>query len=176
MNVLIVFMVYWHCDENNKLCHGILSQTSQKCKTSYNIYVPNNLHDCLCIIILSTNPHNHPPLLPIKMPPQIVDCFEVLLANWPLTLDLSTISTMLLHGPIMNVTPLCTISIHHLAILITCDASLMSYECPIFCIAQDSMVHSICISILPLTSLLQVQKDSLVSMNSFHLITTICIV
>lgn len=86
MDALINFTAYWHRDEDNKLRRGILLQGSQKCTTSYDIYIPNNLHDCPHVVILSTNPHNHPPSLPIKTPPQIVDCFESLLSclEWKL--------------------------------------------------------------------------------------------
>ena len=61
-------------------------QSTQKCTTSYDIYVPNNLHDCPYVVILSTNPHNHPPPLPTKTPHRIVDCLEALLTclNWKL--------------------------------------------------------------------------------------------
>ncbi|KAF8122014.1 hypothetical protein EV363DRAFT_1405257 [Boletus edulis] len=68
-------------DEKNKLRRSVLSQSSEKCTTSYDIYVPNNLHDCTSVLILSTNPHNHLPPLPIKTPPQIVECFKALLLH-----------------------------------------------------------------------------------------------
>ena len=74
-------IVYWHCDANNKLCHGplLVSPQNEKCATTYDIYVPINLHDCPYVLILSTSPHNHLPLLLIKMPPQIIYCLESLL-------------------------------------------------------------------------------------------------
>ena len=70
---------------------------NEKCTTMYNIYVPTNLHDCLYVLNLSTSPHNHLLLLPIKMPPQITYCLESFLLQlewkladamlWQLALD-----------------------------------------------------------------------------------------
>ena len=53
-----------------------MSSQGEKCTT---VYVPADLHDCPYVLVLSTNPHNHVLPLPIKMPPQIVDCLESLL-------------------------------------------------------------------------------------------------
>ena len=77
--VLINFAAYWHCDENNRLCRGALVHSAEKCATRYDIYIPHNLHDCPHVLVLSINPHNHPPPLPIKTPPQIADCLKALL-------------------------------------------------------------------------------------------------
>ena len=72
---------YWHRDENNRLHRGplLLGTADQRCTTVYDIFVPENLHDCPRVLVLSTNPHNHPPPLPIKTPVQIMDCLESLL-------------------------------------------------------------------------------------------------
>ncbi|KAG9309526.1 hypothetical protein JVU11DRAFT_10503 [Chiua virens] len=76
---------HWHRDRNNKLQRGNL-QCAESCPTKYDIYTPNDLQDCPCIVIVSTNPHNHPPPLPIKTPPQLVSCLEALLLrlDWKL--------------------------------------------------------------------------------------------
>ena len=80
-NDLTYSIAYWHRDEDNRLYRGPLrlSTLDQRCTTTYDIFVPENLHDCPRVLVLSTNPHNHPPPLPIKTPAQIMDCLESLL-------------------------------------------------------------------------------------------------
>lgn len=85
-SILIHFTAHWHRDADNKLRQGILLKGTHKCKTTYDIYVPDNLYDCPQVLIVSRNPHDHPPPLPIKTPPQIVDYLESLLLrlDWKL--------------------------------------------------------------------------------------------
>ncbi|KAF8835761.1 hypothetical protein BDN67DRAFT_984400 [Paxillus ammoniavirescens] len=63
----------------NKLHQGALLEPASKCNMMYDIYVPNDPANCPQVLIVSRHPHNHPPPLPIKTPPQIVKCFESLL-------------------------------------------------------------------------------------------------
>lgn len=53
---------------------------------TYNIYVPDDLYDCLRVLVVSSHPHSYPPPLPIKTPLQIIHCLESLLLqlNWKL--------------------------------------------------------------------------------------------
>lgn len=104
-NNLIYSTAYWHCDEHNRLHRGplLLSNLDQRCMTTYDTFVPENLHDCPCVLVLSTNLHNHPPPLPIKTPVQIIDCLESLLLqlNWKLadaTLQQLVLDSGFMHG------------------------------------------------------------------------------
>jgi hypothetical protein len=63
------------------LRRGPLLKGTQKCTTTYDIYVPGDLYDCPHVLVVSCNPHNHSPPLPIKTPPQIVNCLESLLLH-----------------------------------------------------------------------------------------------
>ena len=80
------FIAHWHHDADNKLHWGTLFKGAYKCKMTYDIYVPHNLYDCLKVLIISHNSHNHPPPLSIKTPPQIVNYIKSLLLwlNWKL--------------------------------------------------------------------------------------------
>ena len=85
---LILSIAYWHHDANNKLCHSplLVSPQNEKCAMTYDIFVTADLHDCSYVLILSTNPHNHPLPLPVKTLPQIVNCLASLLLelDWKL--------------------------------------------------------------------------------------------
>ena len=189
MNVLINFTVYWHRDENNKLHRGALLQGSQKCTTLYDIYVLNNLHDCPCILILSMNPHNHPPPLPIKTPPQIVDCFEVLLQHLEWKLADATPRRLSLDAGFIH-------GLHHALAwshhkrdpsphdLHSSLSNLDHLRRLINVLRTSHFPHGtgfngtlfVSVSIFPLTFLLQVRKGSLVSTSSSHLVIVIYVV
>lgn len=78
-----LFTAHWHRrveDSVNKLHRGTLLQ-SEKCTTVYDIYVPDNLWECPRVLVVSTNPHNHPPPFPINTPPRLEDCLNALLLH-----------------------------------------------------------------------------------------------
>lgn len=70
---------YWHCGTDGSLQQGVLQKWAHKCETIHIIYVPNDLQDCPHVLIISRNPHSHPPPMPVKTPPLILRCFESLL-------------------------------------------------------------------------------------------------
>jgi hypothetical protein len=51
------------------------------------IYVPENIVACPQILVLCTNPHLHPPPVPVKTLPPLIDIFHELvsLMMWKLT-------------------------------------------------------------------------------------------
>jgi hypothetical protein len=53
---------------------------------SFDIYVPKDLFTCPQILVLCTNPHSHPPPLPVKTLPPLIDVFHglVSLMKWKL--------------------------------------------------------------------------------------------
>ncbi|KAG1727710.1 hypothetical protein EDB19DRAFT_1857471 [Suillus lakei] len=72
---------YWHRDIDGSLRQGVLQKWVHKCQTTYVIYVPNDLQDCPRVLVISRNPHSHPPPMPVKTPPPILRCFESLLLH-----------------------------------------------------------------------------------------------
>ncbi|KAF8833986.1 hypothetical protein BDN67DRAFT_915867, partial [Paxillus ammoniavirescens] len=93
---------HWHRDSKNKLRQGALLEPASKCNTTYDIYVPNDLANCLQVLVVSRYPHNHPPPLPIKTPPQIVKCFESLLQRLEWKLADTTPRRLLLNSGFMQ--------------------------------------------------------------------------
>ncbi|KAG0704065.1 hypothetical protein DFH29DRAFT_997951 [Suillus ampliporus] len=69
------------CDIDGSLRQGVLQKWAHKCQTTYVIYVPNDLQDCPHVLVISHNPHSHPPPMPVKTPPPILRCFESLLLH-----------------------------------------------------------------------------------------------
>ncbi|KZP27764.1 hypothetical protein FIBSPDRAFT_730391 [Athelia psychrophila] len=71
----------WHREADNILKRGVLRRWSHDCTTTYDIYVPHNLFDCPQVVIVSRNPHSHPPPLPIKTPTALVAVLKSLLVS-----------------------------------------------------------------------------------------------
>ncbi|KAG2110340.1 uncharacterized protein F5147DRAFT_772592 [Suillus discolor] len=65
---------------------GVLRKWAHNCAASFDIYVPEDLFACPRILVLCTNPHSHPPPLPVKTPPPLIDVFHKLvsLMKWKL--------------------------------------------------------------------------------------------
>ncbi|KAG2137941.1 hypothetical protein DEU56DRAFT_736613 [Suillus clintonianus] len=77
---------HWHRHADGKLKQGALRKWAHNCTASFDIYVPDDLVACPRILVLCTNPHSHPPPVPVKTPPPLVDVFHglVSLLKWKL--------------------------------------------------------------------------------------------
>ncbi|KAG2086384.1 uncharacterized protein F5147DRAFT_588546 [Suillus discolor] len=64
----------------------VLRKWAHNCAASFDIYVPEDLFACPQILVLCTNPHSHPPPLPVKTLPPLIDVFHglVSLMKWKL--------------------------------------------------------------------------------------------
>ena len=45
----------------------------------FDVYTPQDLSKCPCVVVIFRNPHSHPPPAPVKTPPAIKSVFEKLL-------------------------------------------------------------------------------------------------
>ncbi|KAG1841105.1 hypothetical protein DFJ58DRAFT_732557 [Suillus subalutaceus] len=77
---------HWHRQADGTLKQGVLRKWAHNCVASFDIYVPEDLFACPQILVLCTNPHSHPPPLPVKTPPPLIDVFHglVSLMKWKL--------------------------------------------------------------------------------------------
>ncbi|KAG1862305.1 hypothetical protein F4604DRAFT_1657854 [Suillus subluteus] len=77
---------HWHRQADGTLKQGVLRKWGHNCVASFDIYVPEDLFACPRILVLCTNPHSHPPPLPVKTPPPLIDVFHglVSLMKWKL--------------------------------------------------------------------------------------------
>ncbi|KAF7969562.1 hypothetical protein HWV62_26919 [Athelia sp. TMB] len=76
----------WHRNSDGELQQGVLRRWSNSCPTIYDIYVPQDLHACPQVVVVSRHPHSHPPPLPVKTPGAFVELFKSLLLelDWKL--------------------------------------------------------------------------------------------
>jgi hypothetical protein len=67
------------------LKQGVLPKWAHKCTASFDIYVPEDIVACAQILVLS-DPHLHPPPVPVKTPPPLIYIFHglVSLMKWKL--------------------------------------------------------------------------------------------
>ncbi|KAH0831831.1 hypothetical protein J3R83DRAFT_12681 [Lanmaoa asiatica] len=63
---------HWHRYPDGSLTQGVLLPWVTKCKATFHIYVPNDLHACPRIVVVCRSPHSHVPPAPAKTPPPLV--------------------------------------------------------------------------------------------------------
>jgi len=69
-----------------KLKRGVMQKWASGCRATFQIFVPQDIAACPCIVILCRNPHSHPPPAPAKTPPALKSLFFDLLSllKWKL--------------------------------------------------------------------------------------------
>ncbi|KIK33428.1 hypothetical protein CY34DRAFT_49613, partial [Suillus luteus UH-Slu-Lm8-n1] len=77
---------HWHRQADGTLKQGVLRKWAHNCTASFDIYVPEDIVACPQILVLCTNPHSHPPPVPVKTPPPLIDIFHGLISlmKWKL--------------------------------------------------------------------------------------------
>lgn len=62
---------HWHRFPDGTLRRGLLQRKFSNCGTNFIVLTPNDLTACPKVLIISKNPHSHPPPFPVKTPPAI---------------------------------------------------------------------------------------------------------
>ena len=75
------FVAYLHHCRDGTLHHGTLLKQVVKCQASFDIYVSQDLNECLWVAIVCRKPHAHLAPAPLTTPPAIVAVFKELLLN-----------------------------------------------------------------------------------------------
>lgn len=78
---LVYKTAHWHRDSDGELHRGTLRRWAHQCNAKFSIYVPDDLVACPWIVVICTNPHSHPPPLPISTPPPILALLKSLLLD-----------------------------------------------------------------------------------------------
>lgn len=83
--MLMAMIAHWHRDSQGILQRGEMIPT-EDCSTRFDMFTPNDLHQCPFVVIVSTNPHSHTLPQPTKTPATIRAIFESLLTplDWRL--------------------------------------------------------------------------------------------
>ncbi|KAG6379689.1 hypothetical protein JVT61DRAFT_10211 [Boletus reticuloceps] len=63
---------HWHRFSDGSLAPGVLLPWVTKCKATFHIYVPDDLHACRRVVVVCRSPHSHGPPAPAKTPPPLV--------------------------------------------------------------------------------------------------------
>lgn len=77
----LYFSAHWHRSADGKLQRGIMKRFPGQCTAKFDIYLPNDLSACPRVLVICRNPHSHPPPMPVKTPPPLLDIFTSLLTN-----------------------------------------------------------------------------------------------
>lgn len=72
---------HWHRFSDGSLVPGVLLPWVTKCKATFHIYVPDDLHACPRVVVVCRSLHSHGPPAPAKMPPPLVADLYTLLCN-----------------------------------------------------------------------------------------------
>jgi hypothetical protein len=72
---------HWHRFSDGSLAPGVLLPWVTKCKATFHIYVPDDLHACPRVVVVCRNLHSHTPPVPAKTPPPLVADLHQLLRD-----------------------------------------------------------------------------------------------
>ncbi|RDB26058.1 hypothetical protein Hypma_006546 [Hypsizygus marmoreus] len=72
---------FWHRFSDGRLQRGVLDRIQYKCETVFDIFTPYDLTSCPQVVVISRNPHSHPPPFPVKTPAPLLDIFSSLLLD-----------------------------------------------------------------------------------------------